>query len=161
MGETGRTYPENRPTLIMETTMKRTERAMVNWKRVFSRPRRVRTVDWALPNKPAAAFLDLAEDNQHQDYGHQYLGNVQVNQNSSSFKRRGNYRVMARHRHFSLPIGSSQNRGGMPNKSAINRPWLLPGLPGPVAELTPALPDPGSASSPDPPGTGRPFPCRS
>ena len=37
---------------MMDITKNTTARTMVNWKRVFSRPRRVRKLPWALPKKP-------------------------------------------------------------------------------------------------------------
>ena len=49
-----------RRTTMIERTIKTAERIMVNWKSVFSAPRRVRTVDWAEPKRPPLPSLTCA-----------------------------------------------------------------------------------------------------
>ena len=39
-------------TLMMDISRKTTASMMVNWKRLFSTPRRVRKLAWALPKRP-------------------------------------------------------------------------------------------------------------
>ena len=65
---------------MMETMMNRTDRAMVNWNRVFSRPPAGADGGLGAAKEAAAAFLNLAEDDEHQDDGYEDLGDVQVNQ---------------------------------------------------------------------------------
>ena len=44
-------------TLMMDTSKNTATSAMVNWNRVFSSPRRVRPVDWAVPKRPLPPSL--------------------------------------------------------------------------------------------------------
>jgi hypothetical protein len=57
---TARDNGQAKITLIMETPTKITERMIVNWNKVFSRPLLVRPAFWALPNSPLPASLTWA-----------------------------------------------------------------------------------------------------
>ena len=48
-------YPKR--TLTIDMSRNKPTRNMVNWNRVFSKPRRVFTEDWALPNNPPPPSL--------------------------------------------------------------------------------------------------------
>ncbi len=48
-------------TTAMDNPRKTIARMMVSWKRVFSAPRLVRTVDWAEPNSPPLPSLTCAK----------------------------------------------------------------------------------------------------